>query len=257
MNGKTFSGLADLPPLARRRFLKRLGLALAAPGIPAALRFAVNDLLEGQAFAAASETSLPTYFIEFNYRDQVDWGQVAIAPGLVSAYGSLVRGETGRKAALFFDQAQIIKAANNFYLTPDSQALQPHLDTIAFIDSAELTSGAIHGHNAANRNRAPDCLTSPKPGQSPMWTRDPTTQFPTGVEAYQSAIPTPASLHNFYQKMLTPGTRNGVVFKGVTRAKHTIFHFGANLPGSELDRMQEKDQLFKAFPDAGAPAAGS
>jgi Protein of unknown function (DUF1501) len=135
--------------------------------------------------------------------------------------------------------------------------LQPHLDSIAFIDSGELTAGAIHGHNAANRNRAPDCLTSPKPGQSPMWTRDPTTQFPTGVEAYQSAIPTPASLHNYYQKTLTPGTRNGVVFKGVTRAKHTIFHFGANLPGSELDRMQEKVQLFNAFPNAGAPAAAS
>lgn len=255
MNRKTFSGLADLPPPARRQFLQRLGIALAAPGIPAALRFAVNELCEGTAYAAAAETKLPTYFIEFNYRDQVDWGQVAIAPGLVSAYGSLARGDTGRKAALFFDQAQIIKGPNNFYLTPDSQALLPHLDTIAFIDSGELTAGAIHGHNAANRNRAPDCSTTAKPGQSPMWTRDPTTQFPTGVEPYQSAIPTPASLHNYYQKMLTPGTRNGVVFKGVTRAKHTIYHFGANLPGSELDRMQEKAQLFTAFPSAGAPAA--
>jgi len=98
MNWKTFPGLADLPPLARRKFLKRLGLAMAAPGIPAALRFAVNELAEGTAHAAAAETTLPTYFIEFDYRDQVDWGQVAIAPGLASTYGTLARGETGRKA---------------------------------------------------------------------------------------------------------------------------------------------------------------
>jgi hypothetical protein len=253
MNLKTLPELGRLSPLARRRFLKQLSVALAAPAIPAGLRHAVNDFLVGPAHADEIEASLPTYFIEFNYRDQVDFGEVAIAPSLAAGYASLNRGDTGRRAALFFDQSEIIEAGNNFFLTPDSQALAPHLDSIAFLDSGELTPGQIHGHNAANRNRAPDCSTSAGPGQSPMWTRDPTTQFPTGVEAYQSAFPTPASLHNYLQKSLTPEVRNGVVMKGVTRAKHTIFHFGANLPGSELDRMQEKDQLYSAFPGAGEP----
>lgn len=248
MNAKTLPGLADLPPLARRRFLKHLGLALAAPGVPAALRYGVYDVLVGTAEAQALEAP-PSFFYENNSRDQNYWIQVAMAPGLATNTG-LQRGETGKKCSFFFQQSELTRTSNGVFLSPQSKVLEPHIANIAFLPLCELTPGAIHYHQAANRTRAPGCTTSPNATQTPMWTRDPTKQFPTGVERMHSAFPTPASLHNYLQKRATPGVRNGVAFKGITRDKHTCFHFGAGLEGSELDRMYSVDQVHKAFPAA-------
>ncbi|MEA2700787.1 MAG: hypothetical protein QOI66_5058 [Myxococcales bacterium] len=249
LSRKSMPSLSDLPPESRRRFLKQLGLALFAPGIPAALRYGVNDLLLGTAHAASAEANPPTYFYEHNSRDQNYWIQVAVAPGLATDQ-NLIRGETGTKVALFFQSNELIKTSNGVYLTPQSKVLEPHIDNIAFLPLNELTPGAIHYHQAANRTRSPGATTSPGPGQQPMWTRDPTKQFPTGVEKMQSAFPTPASLHNYLQQQITPGLRNGVAFKGITRDKHTCFHYGAGLQSSELDRMYSVDQVYKAFPES-------
>jgi hypothetical protein len=42
--------------------------------------------------------------------------------------------------------------------------------------------------------------------------------------------------------------RNGFAFKGISRSKHSVYHFDAGLPGASLDRIPTKDQLFAAYP---------
>jgi hypothetical protein len=243
-------------PAQRRRFLKLMGAALAAPGIPAAVRFACNDMLLGEAQAQAAEQVAPTYFIEINYRDQVDLGEVFVAPGLAT-YSNLIRGEQGRMAAMFVQmndlQLRTVTTPNSqpIYLTPDAMALEPYLENIAWIDTCELTPGAIHYHQAANRNRIPDCDYNEVPGKLPVYTKDPISNFPQGCEAFYGSVPTPASLHNYVQKNFTGsvGLRNGVALKGISRSIHTVYHFGGTLDGAELDRFKDKESLFAAFPD--------
>lgn len=241
MNEKT---LPDLPD--RRAFLKRLGLLLGASATPG-LKFALDDSLLGSAYAQAMAGNQATYFVEVNYRDQVDLGQVFVAPGLATAT-NLRRGDTGDACAMYVQQSNIVQRPNNVFLTPESLALDPHLDNIAWIDLGEMTPGAIHYHNSANRNRAPDCSYNRGAGMGPMFSNDPVSNFPQGCEEYYSAIATPASLHNHLQKQLTPGVRNGVALKGITRSIHTVYHYAAGLPGGELDRMRSKNDLFTAFP---------
>lgn len=246
-------------PEQRRRFLKLMGVALAAPGIPAALRYACGDMLLGDAHAQATEQVAPTYFIEINYRDQVDLGEVLVAPGLATAT-DLIRGESGRKAALFTPMSDLQQravanpASQSIYLTPGAMALDPHLENIAWVDTCELTPGAIHYHQAANRNRIPDCDYPEAPGTLPVYSKDPVANFPQGCEQFYGAVPTPASLHNYVQKNFTgsPGLRNGVAFKGISRSIHTVYHFGGALDGAELDRFKDKESLFAAFPDTSA-----
>lgn len=240
MNWKT------LPSLDRRAFMKRLGLLLGASATPG-LKFALDETLLGSAYAQAVAANQPTYFVEVNYRDQVDLGQVFVAPGLATASG-LRRGDTGDACAMYTQQANLTQRPNNIYLTPESMALDPHLDNIAWLDLGEMTPGAIHYHNSANRNRAPDCSYNRGAGMGSMFANDPVSNFPQGCEEYYSAVATPASLHNHLQKQLTPGVRNGVTLKGITRSIHTVYHYAAGLPGGELDRMRSKNNLFTAFP---------
>lgn len=87
MNWKT------LPDLDRRAFMKRLGLLLGASATPG-LKFALDETLLGSAYAQAVAANQPTYFVEVNYRDQIDLGQVFVAPGLATA-SNLRRGATG------------------------------------------------------------------------------------------------------------------------------------------------------------------
>ncbi len=246
-------------PQERRRFLKLMGVALAAPGIPAAIRYACNDMLLGEANAQAAEQAAPTYFIEINYRDQVDLGEVFVAPGLAT-YSNLMVGEAGRKAAMFvpMNELQQRKVAHPnsqpIYLTPGSMPLEPHLENIAWVDTCELTPGAIHYHQGANRNRIPDCDYTEEAGKLPVYTKDPVANFPQGCEQFYGIVPTPASLHNYVQKNFTnsPGLRNGVALKGISRSIHTVYQFGGALDGAELDRFKDKESLFAAFPDTTA-----
>ena len=115
-----------LAPIQRRRFLKLMGAALAAPLVPAAVRYACNDIV-GEA--KAEESGLPTYFIEIDLRDQWDFGHVFVPPGLAT-YANLRRGEYGRKCALFYEMNQLVQKPNNVYLTPESMALEPPSQTV-------------------------------------------------------------------------------------------------------------------------------
>ncbi|MBL8950424.1 MAG: DUF1501 domain-containing protein [Myxococcaceae bacterium] len=236
----------SLPDFDRRTFMKRLGLLMGASLTPG-LKFAMNETLFGTAYAQAVAANTPTYFVEINYRDQVDLGQVFVAPGLATA-SNLRRGDTGDACAMYVQQANLTQRANNVYLTPESLALDPHLPNIAFCDLGEMTPGAIHYHNSANRMRSPDCSYTRSGGMGPMFDNDPVSNFPQGCEEYYSAMPTPASLHNHLQKQLTPGVRNGVALKGITRSIHTVYHYAAGLQGGELDRMRSQQNLFNAFP---------
>jgi hypothetical protein len=240
--------LDGLDPVARRRFLKLMGAALAAPAIPSAIKLAANDLVRNAAAAPANAADA-TYLIEVNLRDQWDQGHIFVAPGLATHSG-LRRGTNGRAAAIFFQQGELTRGSTGVYLTPDSRVLEPYLDTIAMIDCCELSRGAIHGHESANALRSPGRTYTSGNGRVAMYKNDPISNFPQGCEAFYSSTPTPASLHNFVQKGLDPALRNGIAFKGISRSIHTCYHFAAGLAGAELDRIQSRNALFQAFPES-------
>jgi hypothetical protein len=233
-----------LPSPARRRFLKMLGMATAAPLIPEAVRLAVHDMGGGVAWAE-EQAKPPVYFIEINLRDQWDFGHVFAPPGLAT-HGNLRRGETGRRAAMFFEQNQLFQEANNVWLSPQSVALRPHLDTIAMLDTCELSVGRIHGHEAANATRIPGRGYNGGAGRRALYEGEP-GYHEQGNEPHYGSTPSPAALHNYWQKQ-SGVARNGLTFKGISRA-HTVYHFGAGLPGAELDRVQSVESLLQSFPD--------
>lgn len=232
-----------MSPPRRRRFLKLMGAALAAPFIPAAVRHAANEMC-----GVAEAAELPRYFIELNLRDQWDHGQLFVAPGLAT-HTNLRRGEFGRQCAMFFQQADLVARPNRVYLTPHSLELEPHVDSIAMIDCCELSVGVIHGHESGNPMRSPGRTYQSGGGRREMYLNDPVDNFPQGCEQFYSSTPTPASFYNYWNKKNDPAARNGIAFKGISRGIHTAYHFGADLPGAELDRYQSRDMLFQAFPD--------
>lgn len=238
--------IESVHPLRRRGFMKLASAMLGLPAIPAAVRFAVNEQLLGEAKAFGVESSLPTYFLEINLRDQWDFMHVFVPPGIATHTG-LMRGGSGNLCTLFYDQGQLSSHANNFYLTPDSAALAPHLDDIAVVEHFEICTGAIHGHEAVNAMRSPGRSKASAPGKSEVWLNEPgyTEQ---GNDFYYSSTPTPAALHNYYAKQLDSSLRNGVTLKYISRF-HSICHYGAGLADAELTRIQSVDQLFQTFPD--------
>lgn len=242
---KKSSLLERMSPKSRRRFLKWMGAALAAPAIPPAVRYAANELAGGTAHADGHEASLGTLFVELDLRDQWDQGHVFVAPGLAT-YTGLRKGEQGDAAALFYTADELYFAGNRVYLTGDSRVLEPHLADIAFIDTCEPSRGPIHGHEAGNALRSPG-RTENSSGMMPMFENDPASSD-SGNVLYYGSTPTPASLHNYHQKTLDPTLRNGIAFKGISRSAHTVYHFGAGLAGAELDRVRSRTQLFETFP---------
>lgn len=222
----------------RRSFMRYAAAAAGATALGPGL----IDRLGGRA--RALDPDMPSYLIEFNMRDQFDWGHVFVAPGLARS-SSLIRGENGRRCALFFDQSQLVEAAPDVFLTPQSIDLRPHVDTIAMLELCELTDGPVHGHEAANPVRSPGRTRDSATGRIAMWESEPGQD--NGEGAFYSSTPTIASLHNYWQKQLTPGLRNGLVIKG-TQRHGGMYHFGGGLPGAELDRVQSVGALFDAFP---------
>jgi hypothetical protein len=219
------------------------------------MSFSRRSLLQSSAAAAAWAALSPkgahaqagaakTIVIELCMRDQVDFGHVMVAPGLARDT-NLRRGENGRRAALFFSQAQLTEARPNCFLTPQSIGLRPHLDTVAMVELGELTYGPVHGHEAGNPLRSPGRTRQSGAGRMPMWNGEPGQS--NGEGATYSSTPTIVALHNAWQKQQHPGTRNGVILKGTNRA-HAIYHFGGNVPGAEPDRFQSVDALLRAFP---------
>ncbi len=236
-------------PFRRRNFLRLLGSMVGGAMIPTGVRYAIYDDLVGEAKAGGMIGDIPTYFIEINLRDQWDFMHVFVPPGIVSAGPNLMRGGSGNQCTLFYDpQSQLTSHANNFYTTPDSAALVPHLDSIAICELNEICTGAIHGHEAVNAMRSPGRSKSQGAGQMAVWEQEPGFGE-QGNDYYYSSTPTPAALHNWYQKQLTPsGLRNGITMKYISRF-HTVCHYGAGLADAELTRIQTVDQLFQEFPD--------
>ncbi|MCH9687004.1 MAG: DUF1501 domain-containing protein [Deltaproteobacteria bacterium] len=233
-------------PLRRRSFLKLAGTMLAAPAIPAAVRFAVDEQLVGEAQAFGGQQDAPTYFVEINLRDQWDFMHVFVPPG-IATHTNLIRGESGNMCSVFYGPEEITDHGNGQYLTPDSAALAPHLDQIAMLELFEICTGAIHGHEAVNAIRSPGRSKQQGPGQSEVWLNEP-GYAEQGNDYYFSSTPTPASLHNYWSKQLDPSLRNGVTLKYISRF-HSICHYGAGLADAELTRIQSVDQLFQTFPE--------
>ncbi len=250
--------ISAMHPGERRRFLKLMGAALAVPALPAALRFAFNELAGGEKFANAAVASEGTIFLEFNYRDQVDLMHVFVPPGLAQ-YTGPKRGVNGEELSLFHDQSALIKSpTTNHYLTPDSAELLPYVDNIAIVDTGEATIGNVHGHEGGNGMRSPGrVMDGGASGKNAMYLIDAPVEGANGAgsEKLYTTTPTPATLHNYYQKSLDSTLKNGFTFKGISRFKHSVYHYGAGLAGAELDRYKSKDSLFTAFPEVAADAS--
>ncbi|HWB80799.1 MAG TPA: hypothetical protein VG755_37815 [Nannocystaceae bacterium] len=239
--------IEDVAPVRRRDFMRFVATVMAAPAIPAAVRFAVNEQLFGEAHAFGAESSLPTYFIEMNLRDQWDFGHVFVPPGIAQNVNSIVRGGSSDACSLFFTADQITAHGNNFYLTPESQVLVPHLDNIAVVETNQLCQGSIHGHESCNPMRSPGRSAAQDPGKQAVWTNEPGYEQ-QGNDYWYSSTPTPATLHNYWQRQITPDVHTGITMKFISRF-HTISHYGAGLANSELMRIQSVQALFDEFPD--------
>jgi hypothetical protein len=236
--------LERMSPASRRSFLRLLGIALASPAIPPALRFAANEIAGGVAHAQDAESA--TILIEIDLRDQWDQMHVMVPPG-IATHTDIRRGETGDGITMFAQPDELRRTASGVFLTADSYELEPHLDTVAQIDHCEASLGAVHGHEAGNAIRSPGRREERLAGALPMFEND-AASADSGNMAWFATTPTPASIHNHWQKSLEPSLRNGIAFKGISRSNHTVYHFGAGLPGAELDRIRSRDQLFESFP---------
>jgi hypothetical protein len=249
--------ISEMSPTQRRRFLKIMGACLAAPVVSPALRFAFNEMAGGVKYAHAQAASEGTIFLEFNYRDQVDLMHVFVPPG-IATYQNLMPGVNGEAISMFHPTSALVKGpSTNHYLTPDSMELLPHLDNIAVIDTGEATIGSVHGHEAGSGIRSPGRVMGAAPGKKEMYMIDAPTEGANGAgsEKLYTSTPTPASLHNYHQKSLDTALKNGFAFKGISRFKHSCYHYGADLPGSELDRYKDKASLFSAFPAVATDAS--
>ncbi len=235
-----------LAPPRRRSFLKTVAGLLCVPAVPLIARYRILDELTGTAHAEDLLAQEPTYFVELNLRDQFDFMHAFVPPG-IATYDGLRRGDRGNRCVLFHDASALTQHRGNVFLTPDSQALVPHLDQIAVMELNEVCNGEIHGHEAAGPVRSPGRQKTQTAGKAAMWTSEPGYQF-QGNDHHYSSTPTPASLHNRLQKELTPGVRNGVAMKFISR-NHHVCHFGAGDARAELDRIQTRDTLFQRFPD--------
>ncbi len=245
--------IRGLSPTQRRRFLKLMGLALGGTAVPAALRFAFNDIAGGIKYAHAQAAAEGTIFLEYNFRDQVDLMHVFVPPG-IATYQNLKRGVNGDETSLFYTPDKIVKGSDTQYLTPDSLELMPHLADIAIIDTGEATIGSVHGHEGGNGMRSPGRLMDGgASGKMPMWLAD--GEHAAGSEELYTTTPTPSTIHNYYQKQNNPDLHNGFAFKGISRAKHSVYHFKASLPDGELDRIKSKTDLAQTFPAVATDAS--
>jgi hypothetical protein len=204
---------------------------------------AAGAAIGSRGHAEAQVAGEPTFSIEINLCGQIDWGHVFVAPGLATN-ANLIRGSTGNAAALFYNSSQLTLKPNNVYLTPESIALAPHVDTIAMVELSDLPYHPVHGHDMGNPVRSPGRTLTPLAGRPAMWINEP-GQASYNWERY-SSTPTITPLHNYWQKQITPSVRNGVVLKAPDT--RLVFHTGAGLAGSEPDRFTTGDSLLAAFP---------
>lgn len=240
-----FDELERMNRMERRKFLRALGFALASPLIPAHIRFACNEIVLGTNQAYAGAAGSPTYFIEINLRDQFDLNHVFVPPGLATR--SITRGGAGG-VPLYDSQGSLHNGGNGFYIANEGRELIPHLDSIAVVELCELPIGNTHAHEAGNATRSPGRTYNAGSGRSEMNTFEQYRE--QGNEYLYSSTPTPAILHNYYQLQLSPNIRRGVIYKGVSRPEHTVYHHAANLSNAQMDRYQNTSSLLSAFSGA-------
>ncbi len=243
---KNFESKVDefekMTPLERREFLKYLSGAFALPFLFDGLKMNIFESLVGQAQAQTLMAS-PINMIEVNFRDQWDFGSVFVAPGIATNY----ENAKAKGAPLF---SMPTKEINNFYLSPDSAELRPHLDHIAVMELGECVlagNESIHGHEAGNPLRSPGRVKNSALGKTAM---DIVDKRPGdgGNEPLFSSSPTPIILHNYYQKQLSSQLRNGILMRSSVRPQtHTFYHFQGNLSNAQVDRYFDRSTLLKAF----------
>lgn len=229
-----------LKKLRRRDFLKYSGVAAGAGVLNSSKLSSLLSL--NSTLLAQSQEQLPIkYFIEINLRDQWDFMNVFVPPGIAKA-ADLKRGPESDKVSLYHDQASLTDAGNGFFLTPDSIALQPHLESMAVVEFLKPTLGMVHGHEGLNY-RSPGRSFAQTGTKRATWLKDPQSSS-IGNGLFYSDVPTPDSVHNYVQKQASKLINNGITIKGIGRAgTSTVHHFGADLRNSELDRIQSMEQL--------------
>lgn len=237
--------LPDLEKLSspeRRLFLKQMGLTLSSPVFSSVFKLTLLDMLFGSK--AQAQMMAPMNFLEVNYRDQWDFGSLFVPPSVARNYENI------RNRIALFETP--VAERNNFYLTQRGLDLRPHLDNIAVMELGESVlpgNQSVHGHEAGNPLRSPGRTKSSGGGRIDMATVD---RRPGGREAgneiLYSSSPTPAILHNYYQKTLNPNQRNGALLRSSIRpGVHTYYHFEANLANAQLDRFYEKSTFLAAY----------
>lgn len=252
---KKFDQFENMGPIERREFLLALTALFGVPSLFSRTRqHDILSLLLKDEAALAQATATPSYFLEVNFRDQWDFGNLFIAPSIAQNYESI------KSQIAVYDTP--IAERRNFYVTTHGTELRPHLDTIAVIELGDCTldgSQSVHGHEAGNPLRSPGRSQTGGAGRIDMATLDkrPGT---SGNEVLYSSTPTPLVLHNSVQKQLQPSLTNGALLRSSVRTgTHTFYHFEANLANAQVDRYFDKttflNNINKNTTDAVSPLA--
>ncbi|MES3038867.1 MAG: DUF1501 domain-containing protein [Bdellovibrionota bacterium] len=248
-----FDDFEKLSPIERREFLKFLGGFLALPLIPSSTKAALIEVVLGPQ-AAAQSVAPAINFLEINFRDQWDFGHLFVPPSIAKNYANVKSG-----IALFDNP---IAERNNFYVTPQAEELRPHLDSIAVMELGECVlpgNTSVHGHEAGNPLRSPGRSQTQSGNKRDMATVDlrPGGRV-AGNEILYSTTPTPAVLHNYYSKSVSPNLKNGVNLRSTVRSSiHTFYHFEGNLNNAQVDRFFDQNTFLSNFKTADGTAAPS
>lgn len=240
-----FKPMEDLSPQERRDFLKYAAGFLSIPFLPQSTRDAIAEVLLGSVAHAQMYT--PVNFLEVNFRDQWDFQSLFLPPSIARSYATVQSRLPPAGAP--------IQERNNFYITQNATELRPHLDDIAVMELGEVCVGSVHAHEAANPLRSPGRSYTQSNGKIDMSTVD---KRPGGREAgnetYYSSTPTPAVLHNHYNKMMAPQLTNGVILRSTLRSDvHTYYHFEGNLSNAQPDRFFDKQSFLNRFNTTAPP----
>ena len=243
MQYKTFS-----TERSRRAFLSYLKNGLGLSLLPNSLFLASLDAIGGDKLVATELASKEIkYFIEINYRAQVDLGTCFHTPSLARDYHKLRKeGEFGVAIA----SEPINAGFGNFFLGKYAyEALHPHLENIAYLPTCEcLSLGSVHGHEALGPVRSPGRSNFGGNGRYFMGEVD-TNGHAGGNEIHYSSTPTPATFMNHVHKKYNPSISNGLIFRsGYTTSNDVFYHHHAGLPGSaQCDRFYDRQSFVNVY----------
>jgi len=244
-----FPQLERMNPVERREFLKFVTAFMALPIVSQRTREAIAEVILGSP--AHAQAAAPMNFLEVNFRDQWDFQCLFVPPGVAASYANVQNRLPPAGAP--------IQERRNFYVTPNAAELRPHLDDIAVIETGEVCVGNVHAHEAANPLRSPGRSYTQTAGKIDMSTVDKRPGGRAdGNEVYYSSSPTPAILHNYYNKTTTPMLTNGVILRSTLRGDiHTYYHFEGNLANAQADRFFDKATFLNRFANTTVPPVTS